>query len=261
MEFLEKIIEEVDPAAQSSAITPFSYLIKCEHIKIHYVRIEHFNKSTYTTALKLLHANHPFFITVFEDQFKREPKKVLDRLKYHSGKSLRIHGRDTKAQKITKPVAHQFLEENHGNVALKAKINYGLFDKENKLVAVACFGQIINMRTGAKSSELIRFCNQSGSRVVGGLTKLINHFHKTHAVDELMTYCDLEWSDGSNFRKLEFKEIDTLAPTQFVISLTNWERTHAAKFQKENDISSLNFDEFRTVENLGSLKFIKYFNV
>ncbi len=260
MKFLEKIIEEIDPAAKSSAMTPFSYLIECENLKIHYVRIEHFIQSTYNTALKLLRANHNFFITVFEDQFKKEPKKLLDRLKYQSGESVRIHGRDTKVKKITKPQAHQFLEENHGNVALKAKYNYGLFNKKDKLVAVACFGQIINMRNQAKSSELIRFCNQSGHRVVGGLTKLINHFHKSHEIDELMTYCDLEWSDGSNYKKLNFKDIDSIEPTQFVINLSNWERTHATKFQQENNLSSLNFDEFRTVTNLGSIKFIKYFN-
>lgn len=260
MDFLKSVIAEIDDKASSSAMTPFSYFIETQNVKIHYVRIEHFNASTYRTAIQLLKANHSFFITVFEDQFKLEPQKVLDRLKYQTGESQRIHGRDTKVKKITKPEAVKFLEDNHGNVALKAKYNFGLFNKQDNLVAVACFGQVIEMRNGAKSSELIRFCNVSGHRVVGGLTKLINHFQIQYELDELMTYCDLEWSNGANFEKLGFKHVNTSEPTQFVIKLEDWSRQHASKFQKENELSSLDYDAYRTVENLGSIKFIKYFN-
>ena len=260
MEFLEQVVNQIGHQLKSSAITPFSYFIESEKIKIHYVRVEHFNASTYCTAVQLLKANHSFFITVFEDQFKLEPQKVIERLKYHIGESKRIHGRDTKVEKITKPEAYEFLNQNHSNVPLKAKYNYGLKNKSGDLVTVASFGQVINMRKGNKSSELIRFCNKLGYRTVGGLSKLLLHFKNNHNIDELMTYCDAEWSDGKSYEKLEFVKIDDLPPTNFVIHLPTWKRTHADKFQKENDINSLNFDEYRTVQNLGSIKFIKTFN-
>lgn len=260
MDFLKAVIKHLDSGTKSAAITPFSYFIETKNLKVHYVRIEHFNASTYNTSKKLLTANHDFYVTVFEDQFKKEPQKIIDRLKYQMGSSKRIHGRDTSVIKLTKPEAVDFLLKHHGNVALKAKYNFGLKNKSNELVAIACFGQVIEMRSGAKSSELIRFCNISGARVVGGLTKLINHFQKTYSLDELMTYCDLEWSNGDNYEKLGFKNIDNSPPAQFVINLTNWERIHAIKFKADNDLSNINFDEYRTIENLGSIKFIKYFN-
>ena len=54
MKFLEKITEEIDPGAKSSALTSFSYFIECEKINIHYVRIQKFNQSAYNKALTFL---------------------------------------------------------------------------------------------------------------------------------------------------------------------------------------------------------------
>ncbi len=260
MEFLEKLKERIDNKAKAIELSSFSYFIECANLKIHYVTIENFNLITYKAVLKQLFINHNFFINVFEDQFKIHPEKIMDRLEYKYGKSQRIHGRNTTIRKIDKPTALSFLESNHGNIALKTKYNYALSNKKGKLVAIACFGQVINMRSGAKSSELIRFCNLSGSRVVGGLTKLIHHFKKKHNLDELMTYCDLDWSDGSNFKKLNFNEIGPYNPTKFVINIKTWERTPAVKFHKEHNKTQLNLKDYKTVENLGSIKFIKYFN-
>ncbi len=113
------------------------------------------------------------------------------------------------------------------------------------------------MRNGAKSSELIRFCNLYGSRVVGGLTKLINKFQRLYQLDELMTYCDLEWSNGLNFEKLGFTKTGTSTPTEFVVNLNSWERIHLERF----DASTMqNKNKYQIISNLGSIKFFKYFN-
>lgn len=260
MEFLEAIIKHLDNGARFSATSPFSYFIETKKLKIHYVKIEHFNVHFYNAAKKLLNTNHEFYVTVFEDQFKIGPDKIIDRLKYQTGSSIRIHGRKTSIVKLNKLDAIDFLLKNHGNVALKTKYNFGLKNKSGSLVAIACFGQIIEMRSGAKSSELIRFCNLSGTHVVGGLTKLINHFQKTHLLEELMTYCDLEWSNGANYEKLGFKNIETTNPIKFIVNLSNWERKYAQNFKVIEDLALVKFDNFRSIENLGSIKFIKYFN-
>ena len=194
---------------------------------------------------------------IFEDVFKSCPEKTIKRIQYHLGNSDRIHGRETFLKKITKPEAIEFLRKNHINIPLKTKYSFGLIDKDKKIVAVACFGQVIRMRNRAKSSELIRFCNISGSRVVGGLTKLINKFQKLHQLDELMTYCDLEWSNGLNFEKLGFTKIETSTPTEFVVNLNSWERIHLARFDASN---IQNKNKHQIISNLGSIKFIKCFN-
>ena len=260
MDFFEQILIKIDSNAKSSATTPFSYFIQTKNLKIHYVRIQHFQQSTYRSAVQLLQANHGFYITVFEDLYKTSPKKTIDRLLYHTGVSIRIHGRATSIKKITKPEAVDFLKNNHSNLSLKTKYSFGLFLKD-ELVGLACFGQIINMRNGAKSVVLIRFCNKSGHRVVGGLTKLIKHFVKTYLIDEIMTYCDLEWSNGDNYSQLGFENKGKTEPNEFVIHLPTYERIFLKKFEKEVEPITVNIDDYLKIENLGSLKFVKYFNV
>ena len=238
MEFVEKITSVINGEYKIQKTSPFSYFIKSKQLKIHFVQVEHYNSIIYQNKIQNLKEKNGHFITVFEDVFKSNPEKLIKRLKYHVGESNRIHGRETVLKKITKPEAIEFLEKNHSNIPLKTKYSFGLLNKQKQLVAVACFGQVIKMRNGAKSSELIRFCNISGSRVVGGLTKLIDHFKKLHQLDELMTYCDLEWSNGENFKKLGFKNIETSPPTEFVVNLSSWERMHISRFKK-----SVSFDE------------------
>lgn len=257
MNFFDQISLQITPDFSVLKVTPFSYFISIKELNIHFVKIEGYNSITYKNIFEKLRKKHGHFITIFEDAFKGGPEKLIKRIQYHLGNSNRIHGRKTYLKRITKPEAGEFLEKNHGNIPLKTKYSYGLLDKNKKLVAIACFGQVIKMRNGAKSSELIRFCNLSGSRVVGGLTKLINEFKKIHQLEELMTYCDLEWSDGLNFEKLGFTKIETSSPTEFVVNLNSWERIHIIRFNESN---IQNKNKYQIVSNLGSIKFIKYFN-
>jgi|TARA_B100000401_G_C52691721_1_gene664814 uncharacterized protein YdcH (DUF465 family) len=260
MEFIDQITSAIDEECTVQQTSPFTYFVKIKQLKVHFVQIKDYNSAVFQNEIKNLKKKNEHFITVFEDYYKRSPKKIIKRLKYHFGKSNRIHGRETKITKITKPEAVEFLEKNHGNIPLKTKYNFGLLDSNKKLVAIACFGQVIRMRNGAKSAELIRFCNLSGSRVVGGLTKLIGHFKNLYQLDELMTYCDLEWSNGDNFKKLGFTEIETSTPTEFIINLNTWERIHISQFNDTFNLGETNEKRFQTVLNMGSIKFIKYFN-
>ena len=75
-----------------------------------------------------------------------------------------------------------------------------------------------------------------------------------------MTYCDLEWSNGDNFKKLGFTEIETSTPTEFIINLNTWERIHISQFNDTFNLGETNEKRFQTVLNMGSIKFIKYFN-
>lgn len=257
MDFFDQISSRITTEFNVLKVTPFSYLIFINELKIHFVKIENYNSINYHREFEKLQKMHGHFITIFEDVYNRNPEKLIKRLQYHLGNSNRIHGRETVLMKITRPEATKFLEKNHGNIPLKTKYSFGLLDKNKTIVAIACFGQVIKMRNGAKSSELIRFCNLSGSRVVGGLTKLINKFQNLHQLDELMTYCDLEWSNGLNFEKLGFTKIETSFPTEFVINLNTWERIHTSRF---NGLNMHNKNKYRIISNLGSIKFIKYFN-
>jgi len=171
------------------------------------------------------------------------------------GETTRIHGRNTKAVKLTKPEALTFLKANHGNESFNAKYKFGLLYKD-ELVAVATFGQIMHKKFeagGKHSGELIRFCNKSGITVVGGLSKLIKHFVKLYKVDDVMTYADKDWSNGESYLKLGFKLVDEIPPHDFFVDEVTFERyNHKTKEQANHPIIK--------ICNSGSLKFILAIN-
>ncbi|MBI35594.1 MAG: hypothetical protein CMP67_09580 [Flavobacteriales bacterium] len=142
MDFIERITSEIDGECTVKQTSPFTYFAKIKQLKIHFVQIKDYNSAVFQNEIKNLKKKNEHFITVFEDYYKRSPKKTIKRLKYHIGESNRIHGRKTTITKITKPEAMEFLEKNHGNIPLKTKFNFGLLDSNKKLVAVACLGRL-----------------------------------------------------------------------------------------------------------------------
>ena len=125
MEFIDQITSAIDEECTVQQTSPFTYFVKIKQLKIHFVEIKNYNPSVFQNEIKNLKKKNEHFITVFEDYYKRSPKKIIKRLKYHFGKSNRIHGRETTITKITKPEAMEFLEKNHGNIPLKTKYNWG----------------------------------------------------------------------------------------------------------------------------------------
>lgn len=192
-------------------------------------------------GIKLVH--------LWEDLWQSKPDQVLARLKSLLGKNTRIHGRKTKASKITKPVADSFLIENHLQGAVSSRYKIGLFEEET-LVAVATFSALrkMNHTENYKSAELIRFAVKAGYSITGGLSKLITYFAETYKSNDLMTYADRDWSAGEAYIKLGFKQTAVLEP-QFYVLDENLNR----QLKKDNQLLAME------VFNTGSLKFILKF--
>ena len=55
------------------------------------------------------------------------------------------------------------------------------------------------------SAELIRFATKDGFTVTGGLSKLIKHYMKMLAPNDLMSYADRDWSLGKGYLAAGFK--------------------------------------------------------
>lgn len=148
-------------------------------------------------------------ISIFENEWAEKPALLLSRIKSKLGLCNKIYARKTSVVKLNRIEAFDFLVQNHLNVALKAKYNYGLI-YNNEIVALAAFGPIMHKKNEAKgeqSGELIRFCNKLDYTVVGGLSKLLKHFITQYQVDDIMTYIDKDWSDGKSFIQLGFKVV------------------------------------------------------
>jgi hypothetical protein len=132
---------------------------------------------------------------------------------------------------------------------------------DEMLIAVATFSNArIFEKNGQpfRSHELIRFASLQGTNVVGALDKLLNAFIREKSPDDIMTYADLEWSDGRSYQRLGFQEKGRIAPRKAYVNPGNMLRTHRKPEPGESQQNSP--IEYLTVYNLGSIKYVKTIN-
>ena len=196
-------------------------------------------------------------IRIWEDQVIKHPEIIKSRLNSLLGQTKRIHARETEIKKIDQPVLASFLAKNHLNVPVKTKIKYGVFH-EKELVAVAAFSKACPVDRGNRiyrSHELVRYCSLLEHTVVGGLSKVIRHFIREHDPEDIMTYVDKEWSDGSSYEKLGFEIVEQTGPQTFFISTDSQNRYYSIEEGRKKEGEHV---EFSPIENMGNLKMIKF---
>lgn len=161
-----------------------------------------------TKGIKLLQ----FFEDQINDSVKFEIIKSI--IKNHLGMSKRVFARKTDVAEIDSKTAHVFLEDNHLDGFASAKHHFGLFLRtggcERALVAVMTFGQS-RFEKDKTVWEVIRFATLRGHSVVGGGSKLVNHFRRFMEelglkISKLVSYADKAIGDGESYRKIGFEE-------------------------------------------------------
>ncbi len=246
--------------------TPFIYLFFSEKsLVLHCVPLENaveddtfFQKLSQQFAQKGIRVIH-----LWEDVWQTKRAIVESRLMSLFSKSETIPARLTQVQRIDKPTLDKFLINNHLQSKVNAKLKYGLFlpsryfrviqnekvlqeniSKEAFLVAVASFSnakKIIREGQEFRSYELIRFANHKGFTVVGGLNKLLKMFIDEHAPDDIMTYADADWSDGSNYEKIGFERIELTPPLTFELDNEDFTRKLANENTEKKVFNSGNW--------------------
>lgn len=200
-------------------------------------------------------------INVWKDQWLKHPEIVISRLSSVLGLNQKLPARVCSVRRINQPTAQDFLNQNHLQQSIGAKLKYGLYlpknyfrllpaafkpDSDELLMAVMTF-------SGSKkyyledqivlSYELIRFATLNGFNVVGGFSKLLRFFVKEKTPGNIMTYIDADWTDGENFSKLGFELVEKNTPLYFALD----EKMNRVKVQDKNDAA---------VTNSGSYKYI-----
>ncbi|RXK47516.1 hypothetical protein [Aquirufa rosea] len=177
-----------------------------------------------------------------------------------------IFARDLRVIPLKKDQVNNFLDQEHLLGAIKAKYYLGLVVplhrqfrnitsdyviEGQKLVGVAAFSKPIIMNEagleGQRSGELIRYCSIQGSRIVGGLSKVIQSYLTLEKVDNLMTYIDLEWNRGNGYQSIGFQQVQITPPILFQLDA------------KANRAITSSWDS-ADVCTLGNLKLRKYFS-
>ncbi|WP_291203014.1 hypothetical protein [Dyadobacter sp.] len=217
-------------------------------------------------------------VVISEDYWLARKKIVQSRLAAMLGKSAKIPARLTLARRIDNATTAQFLEVNHLNGSTMSKFRYGLFlpkryyrvlpedfvfdaSADELLVAAATFSnaRIFEQNGGPfRSHELIRFASLLGTNVVGALDKLLNAFIREKLPDDIMTYADLEWSDGRSYQRLGFEERGSTPPRKAYVELANMRRVRTREEAGQSACQPP--VAYLTIYNLGSIKYVRTIN-
>lgn len=194
-------------------------------------------------------------IHIDEDIWLSKSELLLNRIKVLVGKGERVYARQCITARIDKQTALSFQEEHHLQTELPGKYRYGLFF-EGELVAVMVFsgGRSMRHSENYRSFECLRFCSKQRLVIIGGFSKLLKAFILDFKPNDVMTYIDADWSNGSKFEKIGFIRIMVTEPQVFFVNKENNERVMIPK-SGDHD---LNDTSFYKVANSGSIKMIKY---
>lgn len=124
---------------------------------------------------------------------------VKSQISYLFGKvNNKIYARKCTIGEVSYKECELFLNTNHLQGNSISKIRYGLYF-EGELVQVITFGNL-RKATGRNKSdgvyELIRLASKIDISVVGGASKLFNHFVKTHSPSGIVSFANRDWSVG-----------------------------------------------------------------
>ena len=174
-------------------------------------------------------------ITVFSDEFIRNPALVLSSITHKAGltrKDSTIYGRNCRTSLIDTKTAKDFLSKNHLQGADTHRIAYGLMDKNDQLVALLTMA-MPSISGGDSNCEwnVSRYCVLQGHSVVGGFQKLFKQFLKDYTPNSVLTYADLRWSSGELYIKSGFEFVHNTAPNYWYFKTDN-KRYHRYNFRK-----------------------------
>ncbi len=149
-------------------------------------------------------------IHIMEDEWVNKKEIVKSRISSLLGKSTKLQARKCVVKEVAAQQAKDFLDRCHlrGSGA-PSKYNIGLFF-EDKLVAIQTFRE--PKTVSSQEYELVRYCSELNTNVIGGASKLLSYFVKTYNPKGIVSYSDKRWSNGNLYKKLGFEFTHTSPP-------------------------------------------------
>jgi hypothetical protein len=165
-------------------------------------------------------------ITVFDSDDILKIKSLLLKI---LGKTTKIGARKTTINKLNSSEAIKFHKEHHLHSAVGASNHYGLFYND-MLVMVASFGK--NRFSNNYQYECSRITSHSDYTIVGGVSKLINHFILDAKPKSIITFSDLRFGDGDVYLHCNFKRLEDSPPNYWYTKKYAPALNSRIKFQK-----------------------------
>ncbi len=146
-------------------------------------------------------------IHIFEHQWLNKSEIFKSVIANKLGLSNKIYARKCKVIELDN--CKEFLDTNHLQGNCSSSVKLGLVYND-ELVSVMTLGK--PRFNKYYEYELIRFCNKLGTTVIGGASKLLNYFEKKYLPKSIISYANLQWSDGDVYKNLGFTELSISEP-------------------------------------------------
>ena len=192
-------------------------------------------------------------LTIWEDQIINKPDIVesiiLSKLGIYE---RRIYARNCQVKEVDSKECYSFLKAYHLQGASNSKVRYGLYYND-ELVSVMTFGLKRRCMGGKGEWELHRYCNKKGVQVIGGASRLFNHFIKAQKPAFIESFSSNDISDGRLYETLKFDMLKCEYGSYWYID-KNMNRHHRYNFRKDQLVKE-GFDasksEFTIMEERG----------
>lgn len=179
------------------------------------------------STVKMLKAEGRKVVILPEDIWRSRPAMIRPRLLAQLGIFRPVFARNTEVRRIDKSASSVFFSDFHTYRDAAARYRYGIFDRQGNLVAAASFSgaRVWDKPEGKVSScEWVRYASLPDVRVVGGMGKVLKAFISEAGPDNVMSYADLEWTDGAVYERLGFKMESVRCPVAFAVDRCSYER-------------------------------------
>lgn len=168
-------------------------------------------------------------IHVFEDDWKYKRPIVESMIKSRLGiYERKIFARKCEIKEVDKATSRLFLNENHlQGYASTTNLNLGLY-YENELV------QLISITYRGwhdNNVELTRMVTKLNTQVIGGFSKLVNHFCKNYNCNYLVSYVYNAWFNGKGYLASGFSIVKENPPSYYYV--INGKKYHKSNFRKQ----------------------------
>lgn len=246
-------LQNIGVAASAEIHDKYDLILCNDKLVINLIPLDNTYEASELIELQLAYQHeNKILIHLWEDIWLTRKEQVLGRFKSILGLNKRLHGRKGIILVIDQKQADDFLKDNHIQASARSRYKFAL-KIDGEIVAVACFSNVRWMKgisESYRSVELIRFATLIGFTVTGGFTKLLKHFIKTIAPDDVMSYADRDWSLGNAYEQSGFKLVETTPPAQIWL-----QKKELIRFFPHR-LPNADVDEFVPVFNTGNLKYI-----
>jgi len=206
--------------------------------------------------------NNINLFTIWEHQWYYNKSIIKSMISGKLANNISIFARKCEAINITSRDFNEFLDNNHLQGGHNSSVRLGLLH-DNDLVCV--LGLIKNKKY---EWEISRFASKKFNNVVGGFSKLLKYFRKIAKPSCIMSYANMDHSNGNLYRKNGFSLDGITNPGYFyykrnsILSRQQCQKhklkEHLAEFDNNLSESENMFNNgYRRVWNCGNMRFIK----